>query len=76
MREDTEFGGGGGGKRGKIYHKSVLESALSKIVFNIKKHISLHNLSHFFYKKTQTSKRRHKAKNLSCNLYALIGYAS
>ena len=53
----TEFGGG----EENIYHKSVQESALPKIVFNIKKHISLHNLSHFCYKKGQISKTRHKA---------------
>lgn len=60
MREDTEFVGRGEEEE-NIYHKSVQESALPKIVFNIKKHISLHNLSHLCYKKGQTSKTRHKA---------------
>jgi hypothetical protein len=59
VREDTEFVGRGEEEE-NIYHKSVQWSALPKIVFNIKKHISLHNLSHFCYKKGQTSKIRHK----------------
>jgi len=56
----TEFVGRGEEEE-NIYHKSVQESALPKIVFNIEKHISLPSLSHLCYKKGQTSKTRHKA---------------
>ena len=59
MREMTEFMGREVEEE-NIYHKSVQESAQPKTELNIKKHISLHNLSHFCHKKGQKSKTRHK----------------
>jgi hypothetical protein len=58
VREKTEFMGREVEEE-NIYPKSAQESALPKTVFNIKKHISLHNLSHFCYKKRP--KKQNKA---------------
>jgi hypothetical protein len=49
-----------------IYHKSVQKSALPETVFNLKKHISLYNLSHFCYKKAKQGIKQQSMLQFIC----------